>query len=143
MIKLAIEKLDKEAITENMKVISAYLKSKCQSDEDLCSMILDTDKSLSKCFVYITSEAKKKAKNGYCMMSDEEVFMLSEQYFGMPNPIVNKEDAKEAAKEMKSNITQHKPIHNKPLTREATPTKEIKKKISNDIDGQTMIFDFL
>lgn len=67
--------------TENPTVqrVSTFLESyKVQNN---WNKVEEVQKEIGKCWDYIVSEAKKKAVNGQCCLTDEEVFNLAVHYY--------------------------------------------------------------
>lgn len=58
--------------TPNEKILLDYLNK--NASEDLANRINDGEKTLSQCWNYIVSEAKKHAKNGCACIIDATVF---------------------------------------------------------------------
>ena len=68
-----------EASTGNEKIILDYLKN--NASETLAEKINNGTKTLSQCWSYITSEARKLAQNGCAVVDDETVFGWAIHFF--------------------------------------------------------------
>lgn len=85
MIDKAIEKITKEAmeIDHPMAIaIEEYLTNKCTSNT-VAMKILDESKTVKGIYDQIYEKAKKEAKNRFAAISDEEVYSMVDEYYGL------------------------------------------------------------
>lgn len=99
MKEKAIEKLQKE-IDSNKKnqyigIIGKFLIGHINEKESFAEHVLKDGKTINGSIEAMKSEAKKKAKNGMAMLSDEEGFAIVVKYF-------EKAEAKKVAKPKES-----------------------------------------
>ena len=66
-------------------VIKAHLDKMAQQDFAFAERYSDKSKSLDKCIQYITSEAKKQAKNGCAAIEDAVVYGWAVHYYQEEN----------------------------------------------------------
>lgn len=85
MIDKAIEKITKEAmaIKHPMAIaIEEYLTSKCTSST-VARKLLDESKTVKGVYDQIYSKARREAKNQFAAISDEEVYRMVDEYYGL------------------------------------------------------------
>ena len=85
MIDRAIEKITKEAmaIKHPMAIaIEEYLTGKCTSNT-VAMKILDESKSVKGIYDQIYQKARKEAENQFAAISDEEVYSMVDEYYGL------------------------------------------------------------
>lgn len=61
--------------------IVRYLKNKCQNDAAFAALVNDEQKTLAKCFTYVTSEVKKALNSQNGWLDDNEVYAYVETYY--------------------------------------------------------------
>lgn len=61
--------------------IVRYLKNKCQNDAAFAALVNDEQKTLAKCFAYVTSEVKKALNSQNGWLDDNEVYAYAETYY--------------------------------------------------------------
>lgn len=61
--------------------IVRYLKNKCQNDAAFATLVNDEQKTLAKCFAYVTSEVKKALNSQNGWLDDNEVYAYAETYY--------------------------------------------------------------
>ena len=128
--------LEKEEYKGWKNVIANYLKERCKTDVDLKAKIeANEEKDLSRCFNYITSEAKKTAEGNCAVMSDEDVFNLAVHYFLEDG---NVDIDVSSIREVK---TYKNPEEKKAIEKEAK-VKKVEPKKKTPVD-QMSLFDFL
>lgn len=118
----------------NDKHVINFLISKAEEDEDLRSMILDKDKSMSGCMNFIRNKARSKAVSGCACIEDTQVYAWAVEYFGMkvkPSDIKT-DNIKVPAKAPEM----HAPV------REVVPKKKATTK-DDGFEGQMDIFAFI
>lgn len=85
MIDKAIEKITKEAmeIKHPMAIaIEEYLTNKCTSNA-VARKLLDESKTIKGIYDQIYNKAKKEAKDRFAAISDEEVYSMVDEYYGL------------------------------------------------------------
>lgn len=100
--------LNLEAKTNNEKIVLDYLNK--NASELLAEKINNGKKTLSQCWSYIVSEAKKQAENGCACIEDATVFGWAVHFF--------EEDSIEA-----------KQYETKTAVKAVTTTKQVEKKL--------------
>ena len=68
-----------EKLTKQEEVVKAYLDAQVVNDTALRTLYVPS--KIKDCFKYITSEAKKQAKNGCAMVEDAVVFKWARDYY--------------------------------------------------------------
>lgn len=85
MIDRAIEKLTKEMMEAEdpfMQAIEEHLTGVCTT-VSVAEKILRPDKSLKEACNMVRAEAKKNAKSGVGIVSDQEAYRIVGEYFGI------------------------------------------------------------
>lgn len=83
-IKMAIEKLDKEAEkinTDMAKVISSHIIRTYLKTDDNADIVLDKKKTLNDCMKKITDSARKLAENNTAVVGDAAVYEWVREYY--------------------------------------------------------------
>jgi hypothetical protein len=112
-----------KSATPNEKMLLDYLNK--NASEDLANRINDGDKTLSQCWNYIVSEAKKHAKDGCACIEDKVVYGWAIHFFEEDS--IKGEDFNKAstgAKAVKTGAKEDKPCE--PYTEEEE-VKEVPK----------------
>lgn len=94
MIDKAIAHLTKQAMMENNPAITKieeHLVEKC-TDNATAEKLLDKSKSLRKLYEQIKSQARKKAVKNVAVLSDEEVYKIADEYYGIQPEKPDRED---------------------------------------------------
>ena len=73
------EKTDNHAI----KRIATYILDELLTTDENAEKVLSKEKSLDKCWSFITSKAKKQAVNGCAFVENETVFSWIREYYGI------------------------------------------------------------
>lgn len=149
----AIEKLNNEMSSSSdnnyTKPIIKYLIERCNEDEGLAEDICQKHKTWKKCFDFIKEQARKLAKDNCCVVSNDTVYEWAEDYYHKDDKAEEEQKAKEKAERervskertdkvktnsKKADVVQKKNVNN------AKPKKMPK---SDNIEGQTSLFDFM
>lgn len=134
-----------EAKGEQQKIVLDYIEA--NASDMLVEKINSGEKNLWQCWQYITSEAKKQAKNGCACISDTEVFGWAMHFFEEESipATTNYHSAaapkKEEEKEQKPAAVEKPKIVPVPVKKEEP--KKITKTSSADLEGQLDIFAIL
>ena len=130
-----------EAKTPNEKIVLDYLNTNVS--EMLAEKINVGKKTLSQCWSYIVSEAKKLAQNNCACVEDATVFGWAIHFFEEDSIDGKKYDTKSSAKVVN---TKPKPVATTQPTKKLEPIKVeekiIKPKDKVSVAGQMSIFDF-
>lgn len=120
------------ATSNNEKLLLAHLEK--NASEDLANRINSGAKTLSQCWSYITSEARKQAKNGCACIEDSTVYGWCMHFF--------EEDCIDGTK-YPSKSGPHVP-YTEDKKEAPTPEKTISKKSKKATiyDEQQICFDF-
>ena len=131
-----------EAKTSNEQIVLDYLNANVS--DVLMEKINCGKKTLSQCWSYIVSEAKKLAQNNCACVKDDTVFGWAIHFFEEDSIDGKKYDTKPLAKVVN---TKPKPAVTTPTTQNLEPIipqeKVVKPKLKpTDLMGQMSIFDF-
>ena len=74
------DEMQKDPANKYLEAVGHYVIDKCGSDKN-AEAVLDEKKTLKGCMDAVMEEARKQAKNGVCVMADEEVYSLVDKYF--------------------------------------------------------------
>lgn len=102
-----LEKLKTE--DKSTQRVVDYLVSHCEKVPSFKDKILNDKKSLSECWEYIKSKARKEAKNGCAMIKDDVVFGWAIHYFDEEELEDWKEKPKNTPKSKRKKTTKPKP----------------------------------
>jgi hypothetical protein len=94
-----------KSATPNEKILLDYLNK--NASDDLANRINDGDKTLSQCWNYIVSEAKKHAKDGCACIDDTTVFGWCIHFFEEDS--IKGSDFEKANKSVKTATSEDKP----------------------------------
>lgn len=86
MLEKAISKIKEEIEKSNdinTKAIGKYLLTQIETNEEAIKNIYDGKKTLKECSKKVVEVARKKAVNGCAILSDEEVYKIVRDYFGI------------------------------------------------------------
>ena len=129
-----------EAKTSNEQIVLDYLNTNVS--EMLAEKINNGKKTLSQCWSYIMSEARKLAQNNCACIVDETVFGWAIHFFEEDSIDGKKFDTKPIAKVTN---TKPKPVETTQPTQKSEPTpvqeKIVKPKSKSAIEGQMSLFD--
>ena len=81
--------------------IDRYLKNKCQNDAAFAALVNDEQKTLAKCFAYVTSEVKKALNSQNGWLDDNEVYAYAETYYMTDEAVFERLAAEKAEAEKK------------------------------------------
>ena len=81
--------------------IVRYLKNKCQNDATFAALVNDEQKTLAKCFAYVTSEVKKALNSQNGWLDDNEVYAYAETYYMTDEATFERLAAEKAEEEKK------------------------------------------
>lgn len=130
-----------EAKTSNEQIVLDYLNTNVS--EMLAEKINNGKKTLSQCWSYIMSEARKLAQNNCACVEDATVFGWAIHFFEEDSIDGKKFDTKPIAKVSNN---KPKPVATTPPTQKSEPTpvpeKVVKPKAKSAIEGQMSMFDF-
>lgn len=92
------------------EIIKAHLDNMAAQDSAFAERYNDKSKSLDKCIEYITSEARKQAKNGCAAIEDEIVYGWAVHYYQEKFVMVEKGVKAKVVAQHTSKTTDIKPI---------------------------------
>ena len=111
--------------------IVRYLKNKCLADTTFASLVMDENKTLKKCFDYVTGEVKKALNSQNGWLDDEEVYAYAETYYMTSEEEFERlanEKAEEEKKEREAVAKKRKELEEK--RKKAAEDKKKKKAVS-------------
>lgn len=131
-----MSKINLKASNNHEEVLLIYLKE--NASEDLAKRINEGEKTLTQCWNYITSEARKQAKNGCACIEDSTVYGWAIHFFEEDS--IKGEDFNKAstgARAVKTGAKEDKPCE--PYTeeeeaKEAPKPKKAKKEKYPELD---------
>lgn len=130
-----------EAKTSNEQIVLDYLKENVS--EMLAEKINSGKKTLSQCWSYIVSEARRLAQNNCACVTSDTVFGWAIHFFEEDSIDGKKYDTKAPAKVTN---TKPKPVATTQPTQKSEPIqvqeKVVKPKVKSAIEGQMSLFDF-
>ena len=83
----AIAHITAQALEENnpaVTKIEEYLTAKC-TDDSIAKKLLAEGKSLKELYENIRKNARKKAVGGTAVLTEEEVYQMADEYYGILN----------------------------------------------------------
>lgn len=171
IIQEAIEKISvqaEKASGQNVPAIAIYhyLLEKCRADEDFSKLVIAKEKSVSKCFSYITEKAYEAAASQNVTaninsdapisvgMDSDEIFALVDEYFTLSDEEIEKrkeetrklrEEARKAADDARKEAEKKKADEKAKAAKEkekAKKEKEEKKAKAEEVaKAQMSLFD--
>ena len=118
--QLAEEKLKKELAAAKDRSfadpIIGYLLERCREDEGLAEDVAQEHKTWQKCFDYIYSQARKRARGNCAAVRDDMVYEWAEDYY-------HKDDKAEEGKKVKKSAEDKAKREKSAAEREKTKTK--------------------
>lgn len=147
--EIAIEKLKKELNKAKNKYFAdpviGYLLKRCEEDEGLAEDVAQDHKTWSKCFNYITTQARKQAEGNCAAVRDDVVYEWAEDYFHRDDKA---EEARKAKREAATKERREKEEAKRAeMRKKQAPVKEEKpkeaikpKKNTKEIEGQMDMF---
>lgn len=94
---------------------------------------------LDKCCRYITSEAKKKAKENVAMIKDEEVYGWAVHFYDEDGNVEIDNNIQAKVTTPKTKPVEAKPVETKPVNK--AENKIVKKVKKNEEENQLSLFD--
>lgn len=85
VIEQAVEKIEKEMKEKNstyINVIGSYVLKQLEVNKPVCEEIIKGNKTIAGSVEEMRREAKKNAKDGIAVLTDEEGFAIVSKYFG-------------------------------------------------------------
>lgn len=118
------------AETKNEKIVLKYLEE--TATDALCEKINTCGKTMMQCWAYITSEARKEAKNGCACIEDSKVFGWAMHFFEEDS--INAEPSSTRIKEESEREDEVVSVSDS----KAEKTKKSEKKSKNDFSDLQM-----
>jgi hypothetical protein len=78
--------------------IAEFLKKKCGDDEEFAALIMKEHKTLDKCFSFVYEQVKKHLNGSNGWVDDNEVYLMSADYFRLDDEEIERKKAEEEAK---------------------------------------------
>lgn len=171
IIQKAVEKITRQAEKASGQNVPAvaiyhYLLEKCSGDEAFSKLIIVKEKSISKCFSYVTEKAYEAAASQNITantngdkpisvgMSSDEIFALVDEYFTLSDEEIKKrseeaqklrEEARKAADDARKEAEKKKSAEKAKAAKEKEKAKkekeEKKAKAEEAAKAQMSLFD--
>lgn len=171
IIQKAVEKITKQAEKASGQNVPAvaiyhYLLEKCSGDETFSKLVIAEEKSISKCFSYVTEKAYEAAASQNITantnsdkpisvgMSSDEIFALVDEYFTLSDKEIKKrseeaqklrEEARKAADDTRKEAEKKKSAEKAKAAKEKEKAKkekeEKKAKAEEAAKAQMSLFD--